>query len=967
MKRTFLLCCLFCSLFLQGYSQVTVENKRFSYRVGSNGKNISFADKTTGKEYLYTDSASYCSYIILEGKRYNVNRVSQQGNQVHLYFGESGVSASLLLDKSDEYLNIKLKEVAGKPESLVFLNIPLNLEAMPDEPFAACVLSMNIHTHVQQLPPLQNHLWASCYEKFGIVGSEVNLIGVPQEEILPVIRKIMKEAKELPFSDQGGAWASLGKEGYGSYLMQFGHMTEKTVDEWIALCRQLGFNQIDNHGGGDFFTFGELELNREKWPDGWQSFKRINDKLHKAGISSILHTYSFFIDKKCKYVTPVPSKDLGYFRTFTLAKPIEAGDTVIMVNESTEGMSAVVGYVEKNSVSLRLGNEIIEFQGVSTTKPYGFTGCKRGALGTKATAHQVADTLYHLREQYGRFLPNPDSKLFTEIAKKTADIVNECGFDGIYFDAIDGVRGGLTNNENAWYYGNKFVWEVARNLKKPVGMEMSDMFHQWWHYRSRWQAWDSPRRGYKLFFDLHADAVKGGKVGDFNPDFATEMKRRSLSGKGKLHLPLHFGWFGFETGIPAEMEPTFSDDIEYLCCKMLGNNAGLSILCWDHVRKNMKANETIKRHAEIIRQYETLRHQKYFDDAVLTKLRELGKEFTLVKEGRKWNLKPVTYSKQLIPELEKGSAKWSVTNDFGTQPLKVRIELLMSAKPYDDPDNIVLTDFSDVKAFTDRASAEGVASAIVSDNGNSRFQGTGAELSAFNLGVVPKWASWTKAACPFKSELNLSDHRALGLWIKGDGKGEVLNVRLQSPRHISFGARGDHLIPIDFTGWKYFELVENDGAEAYSYFWDSTGRKHFYPYSYFREQLNFGHINSLQFNYNSLPENEKVKCQVSPVKALPFVSNKIGNPTLTIGGQSVQFSTKMESGMYLELDREGKCFLYSSEGKLLEKVKLKGVIPVLKAGENEVIFSCDETKGVRCRARVTIATHGELLISNNKK
>ena len=59
-------------------------------------------------------------------------------------------------------------------------------------------------------------------------------------------------------SDKGGAWALMQKEGYGSYLMNFGTLTEGTVDEWISMCSSLGFNQIDNHGGSDFFRFGDF-------------------------------------------------------------------------------------------------------------------------------------------------------------------------------------------------------------------------------------------------------------------------------------------------------------------------------------------------------------------------------------------------------------------------------------------------------------------------------------------------------------------------------------------------------------------------------------------------------------------------------------------------------------------------------------------------------------------------------------
>ena len=101
-----------------------------------------------------------------------------------------------------------------------------------------------------------------------------------------------------------------------------------------------------------------FELNRLKWPEGWQTYKKINDRLHEAGISSIFHTYAFFIDKNSKYVTPVPSEDLGYFSSFTLAKPFRKVDSEIVVNESTENISIITGFFVRNSLTLRIGTEL---------------------------------------------------------------------------------------------------------------------------------------------------------------------------------------------------------------------------------------------------------------------------------------------------------------------------------------------------------------------------------------------------------------------------------------------------------------------------------------------------------------------------------------------------------------------------------------------------------------------------------
>ncbi|NCB07091.1 MAG: hypothetical protein EOM73_02885, partial [Bacteroidia bacterium] len=489
-------------------ASIVLETNYLKYEIAGNGQNLHFIDKTTGTDYLYSDTVSYCASARVDGKLFNPSSVSMKNGLLCIEFGIPGISAEIRVIKANDHIKMEVVKVSGQPESLTFLNIPLKLEGLSHEPFAACLLSLNLSTHVSQIPALQTHLHASCYQRFGLNGAKIALVGVPQKQILPVIRSIMKHAKDIPLSTKGGAWAQMSKEGYGSYLMNFGTLTEETVPEWIEMCSNLGFNQIDSHGGGsDFFKFGDFELNSEHWPDGWQHFKRINDRLHDAGISSIFHTYAFFIDKNSKYVTPVPSPDLGYFNAFTLAKPVGPDDNEIEVLEPTTNISTITGFFVRNSVTLRIGDELISFRGVSNSPPYKFTGCKRGINGTKKSSHAARGKAFHLREMFGRFVPGVETPLFDEIARRTAEIVNECGFDGIYFDAIDGsyILGGA---ENAWYYGTRFIFEVVKNLERPVGMEMSTMFHHWWHYRSRWQAWDRPVRGYKRFIDIHAAAIK---------------------------------------------------------------------------------------------------------------------------------------------------------------------------------------------------------------------------------------------------------------------------------------------------------------------------------------------------------------------------------------------------------------------------------------------------------------------------
>lgn len=958
-----------------GTDKVVIQNSRFSWEIAKDGRNISFTDRSSGIDYLDKKNPTWCGYVSKGGNRYPVSSVTRNGKHLVLKFTDAGVTADILTEKGKDRLKFTVNEVTGDPESLNFINVPLILEGMPYEPFAACALSMNLFTHVRQIPALQTHLWAACYSRFGMKGAGITLVGATVAEMLPLIRDVISHAEDIPFSDKGGAWALMQKEGYGSYLMNFGTLTEKTVEEWIKMCRSLGFNQIDNHGGGDFFRFGDFELNKDKWPEGWESFRKINEKLHNNGISSIFHTYAFFIDKNSPYVTPVPNHDLAWFRTFSLAEPVEEGDSVITVNESTSGISTTTGFFVRNSFSLRIGDEIIEFKGVIKTPPYKFTGCRRGACGTVISAHAAGDTVFHLKEMFGRFLPDPDTKLFVEIAGRTAAIVNQCRFDGIYFDAIDGsdILGG---EENFWYYGTKFIFEVAKRLDRPVGMEMSSMSHLWWHYRSRWQAWDRPVRGYKRFIDIHAAAIKSTRL-FLPPTIKSNENEHGLwrghsplidkyAGveNGGLLLPLHLGWWGNQTWNPPQVEPTFTDDIEYLCCKLIGNNAGLSMLGGVD-EKTLSENPLIGRIVPLIRQYEELRQSGYFNDSIRALLRQPGREFTLIHDDSgRWNFRPVSYIKHKIAGRNHPSKEWIVKNEFKTQPLKLRIEALMSVKKYGDKAGITVADFSHPEQFSVSGHAATVTGNIQKSSDNPGYADNYALFSASSSADSSYEGQWIRIEKRFDPWLDLSKNQGLGVWIKGDGNNELLNIRLESPKHLSHGARGDHFIKIDFNGWKYFELVEIESSEFSNYIWPDSG---FYVYDSYRHTLQFNNIDKIQLWYNNLPSGKEARCIIGEIRSLPLVNSVINYPTITVNGESLTIPVEMESGMYLELGCDSVCKsgnickLFGPKGELLKEFKISPV-PEIRSGENQISFSSKGPDNINPRTQVTLITEGDLLI-----
>jgi hypothetical protein len=392
---------------------------------------------------------------------------------------------------------------------------------------------------------------------------------------------------------------------------------------------------------------------------------------------------------------------------------------------------------------------------------------------------------------------------------------------------------------------------------------------------------------------------------------------------------------------------------------MIGNNAGFSQLGGVD-KKTLDETPLFKQNAEILKQYEELRQQDYFGEEVKKLLRQPGKEFTLYQEeDGEWNFKPVTYQKHKVTGLDHPSSQWTVNNDFGPQPVKLRIEPLMSVKTYNDSSNITLTDFSNPDDFVTELSAEGITGRIGISEEKTPDGETCGTFSAKNIGESPQDGSYINMEKKFTPLADLSKNRALGVWIKGDGNGQLLNLSVRSPVHISHGAHGDRFVRIDFTGWRYFELVETESSEISDYIWPDDS--HFYVYDSYRHTVDFNTIEKLQLWYNNLPAGKTVECKIGPIKALPMVSVPLENPEITVNGQKIVFPVTMEPGMFLELGSASDCKLYGTKGELLKEFEIDGEIPVLVSGENQISFSGKGTPGINSRVQVTIISEGKPL------
>ena len=920
-------------------ASVIIETDNVWFQVSADARALHLIDKSTGREYVSQEAPPPIAYIKKGGQPFSATGATRDERGIVLAFGELGVEAVLGVEERDRWFRLSVVSINDAAiEELTFLNVSLTVQEPLAEPFACCALALNLQTRVQELPGPNKLLRATCYPRFGLVGAEAAFVGCPADQLRDAMKDVVRAAPGLPQFDEpiGGPWAMDAPINRGSYLFDFGKLTEETADAWIALAQQFGINQIDFHTGTSL-RFGDCRPNPDLFPRGRESVRAVIDKLHEAGIVAGLHTYASFVAKDTPWVTPVPDPRLGKDATFTLAEAISAEADAVPVLETTEAMSTITGFAVRNSVTVQIDDELITYTGIAKEPPYAFTGCTRGACDTTPAPHEVGAPVHHLKECFGLFSPEGDSDMLAEVAAHTAETFNECGFDMIYLDALDGgdVLGGA---ENSWHYESKFVFEICNRLKKAPLMEMSTFHHHLWYVRARMGAWDHPNRWHKRYVDVHSATNNAGRG---------------------MFLPMHLGWWAVKTWsegpLATQIEPTFPDDIEYLMGKCLGHNVGFSLMGVDP--DNLGEVPAYQRLAPIFRQYEELRHAGYFSEEALARLRVPGDEYTLEQEGEnKWGVRPVRYAKHKVQGLDGWSNAWTVANPFGDTPAQFRIEALYAAAPYDSPEAVVLEDFASVDQLAAQSTQAGVSAAIATTQEQSIVEGGTSGLFTATSVRQERNGAWASVGKQFSPPADLSACQALGVWVYGDGQQELLNVQLKSPAHV-IGGIGDHYINVDFEGWRYFELIEPEGGRMDEIAWPYGG-----AYATYREWVDYGQVASLALWYNRIPAGGKAACAIAPIKALPLVETAIANPSVTIAGKTVRFPAEIPTGCYLEYRSPTDCKVYGPKGELLSEVTPEGDAPVLAAGENAVSFSCDPPAAGNPRAYVTVVSASEEVI-----
>ena len=734
---------------------------------------------------------------------------------------------------------------------------------------------------------------ADCLAQYGTEGAGVGVIVCPAEQLTAAIEEL-ELAAGLPSPHFNGAWSKTSPDVQRSYLF-ITRLSAEDTDDVIEFARRGGFSAILIGQWSWTTSVGHFPINTRNFPRGIQDLKQTVRKFQAAGFRCGLHFHGPSISNNDAYVTPVPDDRLVMDRFAELAADVSAEDSFIPATAAPEGWPPHEGGYRGDSAILRIGDELVSYGSLSLEAPSGFADCKRGFLGTKASAHEKADRIAHVKRSYGYFLHDADTTLTAEVAGNLARVANAVGANMLYFDGSERLQG------PHWHYNakiHKAYWDALG--RTDTLLQASSVSHFSYHILSR-----------------HASADGGGDIKRY-----LDERLPRLRWYFDNLLPLDLGWYYIYGGSATP------DQIEYVCQKALGLGCSVGIQTNPTmIREHPRMDEFIR----IIRSYEDLRLSGEVSEEMRARLRVPGEEYLLSVQDGKHRFPRVTYSDEMavVPETEAPALRVTVDPKLGEPHLGLEVRAGQQVAPgpdYNDPQAWLLEDFEDLTPYGAKGAGEWAKYVIGSNQAGNTSEGVTQKFESITEGAklgqrCGKYTAvstrtdnggWSAIGRRLDPPLDLREHVGLGVWICGDGSGAQFKIQPRGPK----GNAQDYYIPINFTGWRFFVLKRPDKP---------------WP-----EPITYDGVKYLTFYYNGIPAGKTCTVLVDGLKALrTLTETTTPAPTFVLGGKSLTFDARLGLDDCL-LYRGGPSATLKRPGEKARAVTAEGTLAPLPAGENEI-------------------------------
>lgn len=696
---------------------IELRNNHVSIIISDDAEMVSCVDLETGADIALHDHSKIAYAKGKDGNVFLAKRVSLEDDKIHLILADKTID--LAVNAYDDYFTIEvIGSVPSTMESLTFLDLKMKYDFLNSQAFMATGVAMTLQTDPVYYPSGEKkNVVGRCYSLTGYQGAKLAVVACKKDCLRGIIKTIYESIPSgtIPINRTGGPFA-LENDVNKNDCALIGDVKPSQLPKLIDFYSQYGIKQFEFLQGSSNFIQGQFSFIET---GSAQSFKReITDPLDNVGISSLLHTYSYYISYKSDEILSNPKwqQQLEFREGFTLSSPIsktvsslELSGDMSLLKDNNEFWSIRTPY-------MLIDDEIVKFTiGKQTIT------CQRGQCGTHASAHKAGTRVRIIGGQFSHIAPQIGSELFYEVARRTAKAYNEGGFSGIYFDAFDGLGVHLKHaglSDYLWYYGASFINEVLKYCRRAPVVEYSNMMPTVWSGRGRGESWDTPNRGYKNFIDDH---MKMNKV------LANRFYVTTL------------GWYNFypmQKGFPGNYATKymFSDDVDYIGVKTIAYDQ--TMVYNGLTESDVESIPALRRNMEFFCRYSRLRAGNYFSDEVKTILREGKFEYKLDRKSGAWGFFEAHYCRNKLRDI--AANQMTGNNPFKSQKPFVRLENMYSS---DLDSSIPLISSDNLKDFINQ-----------------------------------------KCEIVFPTPINMSKHLGLRVSIKGNGGGstDAICVRLCS-------------------------------------------------------------------------------------------------------------------------------------------------------------------------------------------
>ena len=207
---------------------------------------------------------------------------------------------------------------------------------------------------------------------------------------------------------------------------------------------------------------------------------------------------------------------------------------------------------------------------------------------------------------------------------------------------------------------------------------------------------------------------------------------------------------------------------------------------------------------------------------------------------------------------------------------------------------------------------------------------------------------WGCAEIILDNALDLTNNRAVGTWVYGDGSNTLLHFILEDSGRWCVR---DFYVKLDFKGWRYVKIPEAAKGEVYDFA---------YPYSNYWaiRGIKYSEISRIYVFTTHLAPGKKVNCFFTRLEALKETPMPLKNPAISVNGKKVTFPVTLEPDAYLEFMGDGVVKALDANGFDEGTARVSNNVTV-KSGKNRVKFICNKDKEFGQSARITIVTKGE--------